>query len=61
MEGQLREQRHAALNHKSMVVSIKGEKDRVDKLIAQSQVCLSVCLSVFVCVCVAYHVTMIQQ
>ena len=38
MEGQLSEQRHSALNHKAMAMSLKGEKEILDKLIAQSQV-----------------------
>jgi len=39
VESQLSEQRHSALNHKAMCMSVKGEKDTVDKLILQSQVC----------------------
>jgi hypothetical protein len=38
VEGQLSEQRHSALNHKAMAMSLKGEKEILDKLIAQSQV-----------------------
>jgi len=39
VENQLLEQRHSALNHMAMGMSVKGEKDTVDKLILQSQVC----------------------
>jgi hypothetical protein len=41
VEGQLTDQRNAALNHKAMATSLKGEKDILDKLVAQSQVCAS--------------------
>lgn len=37
---QLAEQRHSALNHKSMLMSVKGEKQAVDSLITQSEVCV---------------------
>jgi hypothetical protein len=35
---QLSEQRHSALNFKSMLMSVKGEKQSVDVLISQSEV-----------------------